>query len=231
MRVLTTSLLILAVLAYILGSIVPDGLGGLKTRLFPPAATRIVLPTATPVLPTPAPVAGPLAPPPADCPAAASFDTITAQPSGFSQPVQLFGRAPVWVPQGYLPLNPTILSQSGTPEEGSYPLLTILWAIGPTQHPAVTVRVVDLRSGEFAWRTNLSGLPATPVLTIPASAGVDGWLTTPATIAITHAGCYRLDVSWTGGGWYTIVAIGWNAPPAAAPRLCNVSWKCCGWPL
>lgn len=206
-RVLTTTLLVLAVLAYILGRTLPSGLGGLAARLFPPTVTRVVIPTTTPIIPTPAPATGPLAPPPSDCPVAPSLDSITAQANGFGGPVRLFGKSPVWVPEGYLPQNPTYLEQPGA--AGPYPQLKIVWEIGPTEHPEVIVRVTDLRSTETEWWTNQAGTPATQILDLPAnSAPGVYWTGGPTELAITHAGCYRLDVSWNGSGWYTFFAAG-----------------------
>jgi hypothetical protein len=206
-RVLTTTLLVLLALAYILGRTLPGGLGGVAARLFPPAPPRVVTPTATPLIPTPAPATGPLPPPPTDCPAAPPLGSIIAQPNGFSGPVQLFGQAPVWVPQGYLPQGAAYLSQPST--SNPYPQLQIIWEIGPTEHPEVMVRVTDIRTAELAWWTNQSNLPSAPVLDFPTnSAPGVYWLGGVTNLAITHAGCYRLDVSWTSGGWSTIFAAG-----------------------
>jgi hypothetical protein len=215
-RVLTTTLIVLAALAYILGRTIPGGLGDLSAHLFAPTPTRVaaatVTPTATPIIPTPLPASGLLAPPPPDCPAAVSLGSIIAQPAGFSEPVQMFGRSPVWVPEPFLPQNPAYVSRpSGT---YPYPQLKIVWEIGPTQHPEVTARVTDVRTAELAWWTNLAGTPATPVFDIPAGpAAYFGWLGGPSVVAITHAGCYRLDVSWNGGGWYIIFAAGGSPHP------------------
>jgi hypothetical protein len=208
-RVLVTSLVVLAALAFVFDRALPGGLGS----LFPPNPTRVVMPTTTPIIPTPAPAGVLLPVPPTNCPSAPSLDSIIAQPSGFTQPVQLFGQSPVWVPQDYLPQGTAYLDQLGTPEP--YPSLKILWAIGPTQHPEVTVRVTDLQTGESAWWTNQNGTPATPVLDLPAQADTSGsgWITTPTTVAITHSGCYQLNVSWTGAGWHTIFAAGGSSRP------------------
>jgi hypothetical protein len=167
------------------------------------------MPITTPIVPTPSPASALLPVPPMGCPSALSLDSIIAQPSGFSQPVRLVGQSPVWVPQDYLPQGTVYLDQFGTAEP--YPALKILWTIGPTQHPEVTVRVTDVQTGESAWWTNQNGTPATPVLDLPAQAATSGWITTPATVAIIHSGCYQINVSWAGGGWHTIFAAGGNS--------------------
>jgi hypothetical protein len=215
-RVLTTSLIVVAALAYIFGRTLPGGLGDLSAHLFAPVPTHVaaatVTPTATPIFPTPLPAAGLLAPPPADCPATVSLGSIIALAPGFSEPVQMFGRSPVWVPESFLPQNPAYISQpSGT---DPYPQLKIVWEIGPTQHPEITARVTDVHTAELAWWTGPGGTPNTPGLDIPAGpAAYFGWIGGPSAVAITHAGCYRLDVSWNGGGWYVIFAAGGGPQP------------------
>jgi len=215
-RVLTTTLIVLAALAYIFGRTLPGGLGDLSAHLFAPTPTRVAAatgtPTATSIIPTPPPASGLLGPPPADCPAAVSPGSITALAAGISEPVQMFGRSPVWIPEPFLPQNPAYVSQPSGPDP--YPQLKIVWEIGPSQHPEVTARVTDVRTAELAWWTNLGGTPATPVFDIPAGpAAYFGWLGGPSTVAITHAGCYRLDVSWNDGGWYVIFAAGGSPQP------------------
>lgn len=210
-RVLITSLVVLAALALVLDRTRPGGLGSLSAQVFAPNPTRVVLPTTTPIIPTPAPAGVLLPSPPTNCPSAPALASVIAQPSGFSQPVQLFGQSPVWAPQEYLPQGTVYLDQLGTPEP--YPSLKILWAVGPTQHPEVTVRVTDFQTGALAWWTNQNGTPATPVLDLPAQADTSGWITTPTTVAITHSGCYQLIVSWTGGGWHTVFAAGGSSRP------------------
>lgn len=205
-RVLVTSLVVLVALAVVFDRALPGGLGSLSARLFPPNPTPVVMPTTTPIILTPAPAGVLLPGPPTNCPSAPTLDSIIAQPSGFTQPVWLFGQSPVWAPQGYLPQGDAYLDQLGTPEP--YPSIEILWVIGLTQHPDVTVRVTDLQTGALAWWTNQNGTPATPVLDLPAQAATSGWIITPTTVAITHSGCYQLSVSWTGGGWRTIFAAG-----------------------
>jgi hypothetical protein len=124
----------------------------------------------------------------------------------------MYGKSPVWIPESFLPQNPAYVSQPSGPDP--YPQLKIVWEIGPTQHPEVTARVTDVRTAELAWWTGPRGTPDTPVLDIPAGpAAYFGWIGGPSTVAITHAGCYRLDVSWNGGGWYIIFAAGGSPQP------------------
>jgi hypothetical protein len=38
--------------------------------------------------------------------------------------------------------------------------------------------------------------------------GADGFYEYHSAVILTHAGCYRLAVTWDGGEWYTIFAAG-----------------------
>ncbi|MGZ3584602.1 MAG: hypothetical protein ACXWQR_16830 [Ktedonobacterales bacterium] len=204
-RVMVTTLVVVAALGYILDHTLTGGLRGLPARVFAPTPTHIVAPTETPRVPTPAPPRL-LLPPPADCPATVSLESISAQLVGSNPPMRMFGRSPVWVPEGFLPQNPSYLSQPDA--QNPYPQLTLIWQVGPKEHPEVTVYLTDIGTGEIAWWTSQGGTPVSQVLTIPASPASDSWVGTPATVAITHAGCYRLDVLWNGGGWFVIFAAG-----------------------
>jgi len=179
-----------------------------------PTAPPTVPPTATAIIPTPAPVLGLLPPPPTDCPTAPPLKSITAQPEGFSEPVQMSGQSPVWVPDDFLPQGTVYVGFPGTPVP--YPGTKILWEIGPGQNPKVTARVSDVRTGELAW-WSLSGssTPQQPVLIfsgIVSSAGLAGFHVYRSGVILTHTGCYKLDVSWGGGEWYTIFAAGGRTP-------------------
>src|SRR4051794_12404715 len=70
-------------------------------------------PTSTPILPTPTPSLGKLAPPPTDCPVSSPLDTLTATVTdpGFGGPVEMVGRAPVWAPRVFLHEGTYALSQ------------------------------------------------------------------------------------------------------------------------
>jgi hypothetical protein len=100
-----------------------------------------------------------------------------------------------------------------------YPNLFIIWEIGPTQYPAVTARASDLRTGELAWWSLSGSTPQAPVLTFEPSRPVATGSSAPAffehlsNLFVTHAGCYRLDVTWDGGEWSSIFAVGGPGGP------------------
>jgi hypothetical protein len=187
---------------------------GAQSRYAAPLPTETTRPTPTPVLtPTPLPVTGPLAAPPTNCPAAPPLDALTVPYiDGFTSDVTLvLGRSPVWaysLPQGVVSLvQPPATSPS-------WPEIKIIWFLGPTSHPHVTVRATDLRSGDVAWwAVRVPSTPQVPILTMdpdvefPGSAKLT-WVAEVTTLLITHAGCYQLDVSWPGGGWQTVFAAG-----------------------
>jgi hypothetical protein len=94
----------------------------------------------------------------------------------------------------------------------------MFWVIGPHRYPrVVTVRAFALDTGEMAWwggdNPQVPVLVMNPALDYPTAVS---WVTYRMFLFMTHAGCYELQVSWDGGGWYTIFAAGQpgTAPPA-----------------
>jgi hypothetical protein len=125
----------------------------------------------------------------------------------------MYGRAPVWVPSEFFPQGTVYLFELSTP--APYPSTKILWEIGPRQNPKVTARVSDVSTGELAWWSLDGPTPQRPVLIITASgaAGSDSFFVFRSVLILTHAGCYKLDVSWDSGEWYTIFAAGGRTQP------------------
>lgn len=174
------------------------------------------VPTATPILPTPTPSLGKLSPPPTDCPASPSLDTLTTTVTdpGFSGPVEMVGRAPVWAPSIFLHEGPYALSQptSADPWSG----VKIMWQIGPKAYPKVTVRAHDLKTGDLAWwwrEADVTSGPKIPILVMDPTGEAHGtvrfdWVEYRTGLVVGHAGCYQVDVTWPGGGWYIILAVG-----------------------
>jgi hypothetical protein len=177
-----------------------------------PTFTAVSLgPTPTPILvPTPLPVAGLLGAPPHDCPAAQPPHTLSlAALGGFSGPVEMIGGDPVWAVEGYFPapvvdLNP-VSSSVG------WPSIMIMWEIGPHRYPEVTVRAFALGTGDTAWWGVGASNPQVPALALSPTTdfptAID-WVPYRTLLFITHASCYEIQVSWAGGGWYTIFAAG-----------------------
>jgi len=180
-----------------------------------PTFTAVPLgPTPTPVLtPTPLPVTGLLGAPPRICPVAPALDTLNlAALGGFSGPVQMTGKAPVWAVKGYFPARVAALEPASSPH--GWPFIAIMWEIGPHRYPEVTVRAFALGTGDTAWWGVDTDTPQVPVLDLnPASefpTAID-WVPFRTLLFITHAGCYEIQVSWAGGSRYTIFAAGETA--------------------
>jgi hypothetical protein len=189
----------------------PSRLGNASLTPFATFTAVPLGPTATPVLlPTPLPVAGLLGAPPRNCPAAPALDTLHLPAlGGFSGPVQMSGGAPVWAVQDYFPQRFTDLSPSSPLQ---WPSIQFMWEIGPHNYPTVTVRAFALQTGEPAW-WGLGGTdtPQVPVLVMNPARDfptADYWIPYRTLLFITHAGCYELQVTWSGGSWYTIFAAG-----------------------
>jgi hypothetical protein len=180
--------------------------------------------TATPVLVpvgalTPLPITSTLATPPTNCPGASSPLTTITVPAfgGFAgSTVQLSGRAPVWIPADYLPQSITGIPEQAPPSTtapGWWPSIFILWEIGPTSHPTVTVQVHNLHSGALAWWAEGGSTPQAPILVLsppPDEPTPTVYSSYRTELFITHAGCYRMTVTWPGGDWSLIFSAGWG---------------------
>jgi len=209
-RLLLTTLVLLAAVACLFSALVPDALQRATTALFPP--TRTLAPTAggfsfVQVILAPAPATDVLGPPPTNCPSSSPLDRITAQPENFARPVTMYGRSPVWVPEGYM-LQGTlyVYEPGGTPIP--YPGLKVIWEVGPTTYPLVTARATDLRTHELAWWSESGSRPEVPVLRFGIAGAPQDFVDHPSNLILTHAGCYELAVTWDGGGWSSIFAVG-----------------------
>jgi hypothetical protein len=191
-------------------------------------ATRspIVAPAATmtPVLP-PTPAGSALGPAPTNCPVLPPPQTFTMASGfggGFIGPVSFTGGSPVWELGLSSPLQ---AGQFGGPDN-PYPSFKVMWIVGPNVTQPVTLTGHELRAGAPLWfeiyPTNAA--PITPqtrsVYTMqavldPASPNRGGttnskghWGIWGIGIIPLAAGCYDLEVTWTGGDWHTVFAAG-----------------------
>lgn len=155
--------------------------------------------------PGPSPVTTLLAPAPQDCPSGPSLDSKVL-PQFSSAP--LTGSGAVW--ELGLPANATLhLNEYGYT---TWPSTKILWPIGPNFPDLVTVRVTNLRTGSEAWwDIGAGGPPPTePVrpLVLDRTGNRAGFPTWGAGLYLPQAGCYAMTVSWTGGQWRLLFAVG-----------------------
>jgi hypothetical protein len=130
----------------------------------------------------------------------------------------MIGHAPVWAPSVFLYEGPYALPQptSADPWSG----VKIMWQIGPTAYPTVTVRAHDLKSDDLAWwwrEADSTPGPKIPVLVMDPLGDAHGtvrfdWVEYRTSLVVGHAGCYQIDVTWPGGGWHIILAVGGESP-------------------
>ena len=154
--------------------------------------------------PGPSPVKTLLAPAPRNCP--------TAPSPGFTNLPQwgtVFGKSPVW--DFGLPPNATLnLDQEG---ETPWPLTKIMWPLTSDFPSYVIVRVTNLQTGTQAWWDIGQGAPPPnkPVRPLIMDqnpnrvSSQQGWGTL---LYLPQAGCYAMQVSWPGGQWRLLFAVG-----------------------
>lgn len=198
---------------------------GPPTHARSPTPTSALAPTATPA-PTvagPSPVASLLDPVPAHCLSTRPPQSITfAHFGGFSGRLTLVGTAPVWIPQPYFPTM-LHLNQLGF---DPWPGTKIVWELGPNAPSSlvVQVQITNRTTGQVAWwgqggppdqhsyRTAQTlVLDPTMRMAGPAvSHGTSGtgWAEWGSFVYLPQAGCYTLQVNWSGGEWHSWFAAG-----------------------
>jgi hypothetical protein len=156
--------------------------------------------------PGPSPVATLLAAAPRDCPLGPALGSKVF-PQFNGSPAT--GSGPVW--ESGLPPNATVnVDDLGyTPWPGT----KILWPIGPDFPNIVTVRVTNLRTGTEAWWDIGAGdpppsMPVRPLILDGAGNRGGGPPTFGADLYLPQAGCYAMTVSWPGGQWRLLFAVG-----------------------
>jgi hypothetical protein len=193
--------------------------GPTARQLTPTPFTRPTpLPTATPGLLPPS-VTGPLALAPTDCATVAPPQTFTLPPDfggGFSGAFVFAGSSPVWALG-----PPSTLQVPQASAEQPYPSAKVMWIVGPNYFQPVTLSGREMRSNAPLWFEIFpGGVLATSVFTTSAtldpgapnrgsahpSSGV--WNIWGIGLLVLTAGCYELDVTWSGGSWRTVYAAG-----------------------
>jgi len=105
----------------------------------------------------------------------------------------------------------------------AYPGTKFLWEVGPNFTQPVRLEVTNLGTGEGGWWGEY-GTPQTTYLVLdPSATGptyaayhispgpgypVPGWREYGSYLIILQAGCYALQVTWSGGSWRMVFAAG-----------------------
>jgi hypothetical protein len=171
------------------------------------------------------PITTPLAPPPQDCaikppPQQKHLDSLGANTN-----VQLVGGGEFWF-YGMYYTSVLHLSQPGSDQR--WPLTKWVVEVGPNYSLPVTLRLRNTQTNALAWWTDGQTPPAAATQTlilnpltpnndlgpvpgvpdIPHGPSGPGWVEWGLFPAFFAAGCYSLEVSWSGGSWQSIMAVG-----------------------
>ena len=166
----------------------------------------------------PTPITGLLAPAPTNCLPAAPPQTLTGTQFGGSFGAGFIGSSPVW----QLGIGSTSAIQLDQDGADPLPSTKVLWLIGPNYHGVVTLGGRNLSTGAPIWfdiypnnSTGGSDVYTTRAQLNPAnpnrgstSSSRGTWNIWGIGLIFLSAGCYELDVSWTGGSWRSINAVG-----------------------
>lgn len=171
----------------------------------------------------PAPVTGPLAPPPQNCALTPPPQTQHLDRLGDNTNVQLEGGGPFWV-YGFYYQSVLHLGSENT----AWPGTKMVVEVGPNYDQPVTLQLWNQETGALAWWTDGQTPPgaATQTLVLDPQTDLNDVGTVPGVPDIPHgppdagwkewglfplfeaAGCYALEVSWAGGSWQSIIAVG-----------------------
>jgi hypothetical protein len=194
--------------------------GPTARQLTPTPFTRPTpLSTPTPGLLPPI-VTGPLAAAPSDCATVSPPQTLTLPADfggGFSgDSFTVHGGSPVWAEA-----LPSTLQVPQPSAEQPYPGAKVMWIVGPNYFHPVTLSGREVRSNTPLWfEVYAGGVLATSVFTTAATLDPGApnrdtaepssghWGVWGIGLLVLSAGCYELDVTWSGGSWRTVYAAG-----------------------
>lgn len=195
-----------------------------STRATPTAASSITPGATSTTTGYPSPVTGPLAPAPQNCVITPPPQTKHLDSLGGNSDVQLVGGGVFWIYDGSYQ---SILHLGATGYMG-WPLWKWVVEVGPNYLQPVTLRLRNEQTGALAWwtdgntppgtatqtlvldpRTDLEDVGSVPgVPDIPHGPPDPGWSEWGLFPLFSSAGCYALEVSWSGGSWQSVFAVG-----------------------
>ena len=193
-------------------------------RNTPAVPTSISQATST-VITSLAPVTTPLAPPPQDCAIKPPPQQKHLESLGSNTNVRLVGGGAFWMYESFYP-GVLHLSQLGADQR--WPMTKWVVEVGPNASLPVTLRLADTQTKTLAWwidgqtppravtqtlvlnpltdTEDVGSVPGVP--DIPHGPSGPGWSEWGLFPVFPTASCYSLEVSWSGGSWQSIIAVG-----------------------
>lgn len=188
-------------------------------------ASTSVSPATSTVITNIAPVRTPLASPPQDCAIQLPPQQKHLDGLGSNQNVSLIGGGAFWF---YAIFYSSVLHLGSSSSDQGWPMTKWVVEVGPNFSLPVTLRLQNVRTKTLAWWTDGQTPPraATQVLIlnpltdtgdvgsvpgipdVPHGQASPGWSEWGLFPVFAAAGCYSLEVSWPGGSWQSILAVG-----------------------
>lgn len=185
-----------------------------------PTTTSIAQATST-VVTNLAPTKMPLAPPPQNCAIKPPPQQQHVDALGSNLNVQLVGGGTFWFYSSYYTDVLHLNANQGWP--------STKWVVevGPNYSLPVTLRLQNIQTKQLAWWTDAQTPPraATQTLILNPATDTEDVGPVPGVPDVPHgpaepysewglfpvfftAGCYALEVSWAGGSWQSVIAVG-----------------------
>ena len=199
--------------------------GNAESPLSTPATFTPISQATSTVVTHLAPVKTPLAPPPQDCPIKPPPQQKRLGGLGLNTNVQLVGGGAFWF-YGMFYTSMLHLGQPGADQR--WPMTKWVVEVGPNYRLPVTLRLREMHTHALAWWTDGQTPPGAATQTlilnpltdtedvgsvpgvpdVPHGPSAPGWSEWGLFPVFPAAGCYSLQVSWSGGSWQSILAVG-----------------------
>ena len=196
-----------------------------RNSLLTPTVPTSIAHTFPTVITNLRPITTPLAPPPHDCDIKPPTQQKHLNSFGDNTNVQLVGGGVFWF-YGMYYASVLHLSQPGSDQR--WPMTKWVVEVGPNYALPVTLRLRNSQTNTLAWWTDGQAPPAAATQTlilnpltstndvgsvpgvpdIPHGPSGPGWVEWGLFPVFFAAGCYALEVSWSGGSWQSIMAVG-----------------------
>jgi hypothetical protein len=171
------------------------------------------------------PITTPLAAPPQNCALKPPPQQMHLDHLGLNSDVLLEGGGPFWI-YGFFYQSVVHMGQFG--DERGWPIQKMVVEVGPNYDQLVTLQLRNLETGALVWWTDAQTPPGAATQTlmldpqtdtesvgnvpgepdVPHSAPDPGWKEWGVFPLYYAAGCYQLEVSWAGGSWQSVYAVG-----------------------